>query len=57
VAHSSTDVPPARWFRRHYDVEEKREKGKLERAREITAGDWPEPPPRSVRESQQSQQR
>ena len=53
VAHSSTDVPLARWFRRHYDVEEQQEEDKLHRAEEITAGDWSEPTPESVRESQQ----
>ena len=53
VAHSSTDVPLARWFRGHYDVEEQRDKGKLQRAEEVTPGDWPEPTAESVRESQQ----
>ena len=53
VAHSSTDVPLARWFRHHYDVEEEREKTKLERAeQEGVASGGPEPTPESVHEAQ-----
>lgn len=53
VAHSSTDVPLARWLRRHNDVEEF-DKEKIERA-EMGGGSsgFPEPTPESVREAQQ----
>ena len=50
VAHSSTDVPLARWFRRHYDVEDVYEQDKLARAQE--AGELPDPTAESVREAQ-----
>jgi len=52
VAHSSTDVPLARWFRRHYDVEDAYDRSKLGQASE--ANSVPQPTPESVREAQQN---
>jgi NhaP-type Na+/H+ or K+/H+ antiporter len=50
IAHSSTDVPLAAWFRRHHDVEDQYEQDKLERAQQ--SGDLPNPSAESVREAQ-----
>lgn len=52
VAHSSTDVPLVKWFRRHYEPEAEEEK--LDRAQQehVEIDEIPDPTPESVREAQ-----
>lgn len=55
VAHSSTDVPLARWFRRHHDVEDDTNQDKLERAQEVGIADTVEGPGQGERAKQDTE--